>query len=188
MSEGLFYAILATSQTKHMATYSKVLIQGGKTPGLRMEVTVPTSHTYACETAKAQYNFEGAQYIWQKSWDDNDSDSSSSSSSGMSMGDVGGTGALIGLAGMAWLFFAFTPWILMLVGGAGGAWASEKLTGQRLEDIEDNDSSDKTAKKAGIILATSLILGGIGFVGGDNLKKGWEEPATASSVEFVREA
>lgn len=83
-----------------MAQHSRVLIQGGKTPGGRMHVTVPVSHTYAAETARAQYNFEGAQYIWQNSWEEGAQATTASRSSSSSSGGFGslvvlGLGALV---------------------------------------------------------------------------------------------
>ena len=133
-----------------MATYSKVLIQGGKTPGLRMEVTVPTSHTYACETAKAQYNFEGAQYIWQKSWDDddnNDRNYSPSYGSSSSLGESAGTLAV--LAGIVGIIAFWEVIVTVLIVGAigGGSflglgmflnWKEEQDKIKKKEEAEKN--------------------------------------------------
>ena len=55
-----------------MSEHSRVLIRGGNVPGLSMEVVVPTSHTFCTEAAKQMYPFEGAQYIWVRSWQTDD--------------------------------------------------------------------------------------------------------------------
>lgn len=99
---------------------------------------------------------------------------SSSSSDFSSSGAVG----LIGLIAVAWAFFTFTPWILMLLGGGAGAWIGEKVTGQSVEDYTDRDD-DAGHSKAAILLALSLILGGVGFVQGDSIKKGFDAPSDA---------
>ena len=85
-----------------MARHSKVLIQGGSTPGGRMVVTVPTDHTWAADTARAQYNFPGAQYIWQNSWSDDDNQSRRVGTNNSGENSAGGLGGLIilGLLGM----------------------------------------------------------------------------------------
>ena len=81
-----------------------VLIQGGDTPGIRMEVEIPASAPqYAIQTAKAQYKFSGAQYIWQGSNNINPEKYSSSSSGGsLFSGSTGSTGGdfLIGVVGL----------------------------------------------------------------------------------------
>ena len=97
-----------------MTTYSKVRIQGGKTPGVMMEVTVPTSWSYSEEVAKTQYYFEGASYIWQNSWDDDDNKSSSSVTSSSSSGDI--CGAVFSLIGWT----AVTTWVVT-------KWAAPKV-------------------------------------------------------------
>ena len=87
-----------------------------------MEVTVPTSHTWAADTARTQYNFEGAQYIWQRSWDENDDDSSSSSGgifSGGGSGDTSGYLALGVFVLCLWLIIEFW-WIVIPVAILGG--------------------------------------------------------------------
>jgi hypothetical protein len=102
--------------------------------------------------------------------------SNRSSSEGSGVGDVGGAAGLLGLAFLAWLFYAFTPWILMGIGGAAGAWIGEKVTGQSVEDYNERDD-DLGHGKAATLLALSLILGGVGFVQGDSLKKGFDAPS-----------
>jgi anti-sigma factor RsiW len=85
------------------------------------------------------------------------------------------TVGLIGLISVGWAFMTFTPWILMLLGGAAGAWIGEKVTGQSGEDYTERDD-DLGHGKATILLALSLILGGVGFVQGDAIKKGFDAP------------
>ena len=103
-----------------------------------------------------------------------------SDSSGMSLD---GTVGLVGLVAAGWAFFAFTPWILMLLGGGAGAWIGEKVTGQSVEDYTDRDD-DAGHSKAAIVLVLSLVLGGIGFVKGDQIKKGFDaSPATPVQVQ-----
>lgn len=97
--------------------------------------------------------------------------SSSSTSSG-------GTIALIGLIAAAWAFFTFTPWILMGLGGSIGTWMGEKLTGQSIEKYTQSGGSHK---RAAIVLAFALILGGIGFVKGDEIKKGFDSSTDTPS-------
>ena len=104
----------------------------------------------------------------------------SSGSSGGS--DIGGSIALIGLVAAGWAFFSFTPWILMGIGGAFGTWIGQLVTGQTIEEYSDRDD-DSGHTKAAITLALALILGGVGFVQGDSIKKGFDAPSTPSQVE-----
>lgn len=99
--------------------------------------------------------------------------SGSSSSSEIS---GSGTIALVGLAAAVWAFMSFTPWILMLVGGAAGTWIGEKVTGQSIEEYNERED-DMGHGKALIALSLAIILGGFGFVKGDELKKGFDAPS-----------
>jgi hypothetical protein len=108
---------------------------------------------------------------------------SSSGSSGGS--DIGGSIALIGLVAVGWAFFSFTPWILMGIGGAFGTWIGQLATGQTIEEYSDRDD-DSGHTKAAITLALALILGGVGFVQGDSIKKGFDAPSTPSQVEQAK--
>jgi hypothetical protein len=101
---------------------------------------------------------------------------SSSSSGDSDSSSVGGAVALIGLVAAGWAFMSFTPWILMGLGGAVGTWIGEKVTGQTLEEYSER-SDDSGTSKVGIVLALALILGGLGFVKGDELKKGFDAPS-----------
>ena len=104
---------------------------------------------------------------------------SNSSGSGL---DFGGTVGLIGLVAAGWAFVSFTPWILMGLGGATGAWIGQKVTGQTIEEYNERDDGLGN-KRAAAVLALSLILGGIGFVKGDEIKKGFDAPDTPAQVQ-----
>jgi hypothetical protein len=81
----------------------------------------------------------------------------------------GSTTWIVGLIGGAALFLYFTPWVLMLAYGATGAWVSEKITGQTIQEYTETDGSettDKQHKKAAIVLASTLLLGMTGFIQG----------------------
>jgi hypothetical protein len=108
--------------------------------------------------------------------------SNNSSSSGSGVGDIGGTAALIGLFAVGWAFVSFTPWILMGLGGAAGAWIGEKVTGQSVQEYNERDD-DLGHSKAAIVLALALVLGGIGFVKGDQIKKGFDAPSVPEQVK-----
>lgn len=101
--------------------------------------------------------------------------SNSSSSSGSSI-DGAGTIGLVGLAASAWAFVTFTPWILMILGGAAAIWIGEKITGQSIQEYTENENSGDNGKAA-IVLALALFAGGFGFVKGDEIKKGFDAPS-----------
>jgi hypothetical protein len=100
-----------------------------------------------------------------------------SSSGSSSDSDGSGIVALVALGAAAWAFFTFTPWILMTVGGALGTWIGEKMSGQTLEEYSDR-KDDYGHSKAAFAFALALILGGIGFVQGTEIKKGFDAPDT----------
>jgi hypothetical protein len=100
----------------------------------------------------------------------------SSSNPAASEASMNATVGLLGLIAVGWAFMTFTPWILMTVGGAAGAWIGEKVTGQSVEDYNERDD-DLGHGKAATLLALSLILGGVGFVQGDSIKKGFDAPS-----------
>ena len=107
---------------------------------------------------------------------------SNSSGSGL---DFGGTVALIGLVAAGWAFITFTPWILMGLGGATGTWIGQKVTGQTIEEYNERED-DSGHSKAAIVVALALILGGIGFVKGDELKKSFDAPDAAAQVQQAK--
>lgn len=88
-------------------------------------------------------------------------------SEGIGLGSLPGSSFLfLFIVGSAlWVFF--TPWIFMLICGAGGTWISQKIMSTTLEDACDNDNG----KAISVILITSLILGGYGFIQGNNWNK-----------------
>ena len=100
---------------------------------------------------------------------------SNNSSASSSIDDVSGTVGLVGLVAACWVFVSFTPWIAMLAGGAAATWVAEKLCGTSLEGACDDDND----KAVAIILASALIVGGVGFVQGSNWQK---EMQTEQSV------
>ena len=109
---------------------------------------------------------------------------SSSSGSGVDFSGAGGIG-LIGLLIVGWAFVSFTPWILMGLGGAAGAWIGEKVTGQSIEEYNERED-DLGHSKVAIVLALSLLLGGIGFVKGDEIKKGFDAPDAPAQVQSAK--
>jgi hypothetical protein len=80
---------------------------------------------------------------------------------------IEGGGWLIGLFGILGLWYFLTPWVAMLAGGAVATWVAEKLCGTSLEGACDNDND----KAVAIILASALIVGGVGFVQGNKWNK-----------------
>jgi len=104
------------------------------------------------------------------------------SSSGSGVGDVSGIVALIGLIAASWAFVSFTPWILMGLGGAAGTWIGQKVTGQTIEEYNERDDGLGN-KRAASVVALALILGGIGFVKGDEIKKGFDAPSAPTEVK-----
>ncbi len=85
--------------------------------------------------------------------------------------EIGGTSLLIGLVVMVWLFSNFAHFILMGIGGFGGAWIAQLLTGQSLSDYSECDEEDASSHiKFMIMLILSLILGGVGYVKGLDVK------------------
>jgi len=100
--------------------------------------------------------------------------SNNGSNSESDVTDSSGVGSLI-LLGIGVVLFASTlPWSSMVVGGAVGTWASQLLTGTKLEDALDEDKN----KTAAFILIAALTLGGFGFVKGAEFKNEYNSPAT----------
>lgn len=108
--------------------------------------------------------------------------SNSSSGSGVDLGDSAGAVGLIGLLAVGWAFFTFTPWILMGLGGAAGAWVGEKVSGQSVDEYTNRDDNMGHGKAA-IVLAFALFTGGFGFVQGNEIKKGFDAPSTPAQVK-----
>ena len=102
---------------------------------------------------------------------------SSSSSSGSSKISMYAIGALLVIGVIA----LFAEWFLMIGGGIGGAFLSQKIIGYKVKDYFSKDSlsskdvksSDK--KKLLIIIISSIVCGGIGFGAGSQFKKEYME-------------
>lgn len=111
---------------------------------------------------------------------------SSSSDNSVDLGTAGGAVVLIG---GIYLFVTFMPWFLMGILGAGSAWLTEKMTGFSIEDYtKEEKPTDEDHKKALAVIATSLILGGYGFVQGSHWQKEFNKDTnTQPKVEQVRQ-
>ena len=103
-----------------MSRSSRVLIQGTGVPGGFLEVVVPVDHTFATDFARATYDFPDAQYIWVRSWSNEDGENdclrnqrraaAKASSTPMSFGEkVVGAGLLLFLAMLVSIFGDDTP-------------------------------------------------------------------------------
>ena len=91
----------------------------------------------------------------------------SSSGSRLSIGSGSGKVWLVGLIGGAGLLLYFTPWVLMTAYGVVGTWLSQKAVGITISDFSDIDEpTDDEVKRGVIILASAIILGGVGFIQG----------------------
>jgi hypothetical protein len=106
----------------------------------------------------------------------------------------GGGTWLVGLLVGGGLLLYFTPWVLMLAYGAGGTWIAQKLTGQTIEEYTDTDESETTEeqhKKAGIVAASAIFLGMIGFIHGTvwnkDLNKEYNLDGNQPQVQQVRQ-
>ena len=180
MSGGLFYAILATSQTKVMLYDIEVRPGPGSDFFQYYTETVEAATSHDAE-ARVQRANPGCTVRCCRSYN------APSSGGGL---DVGSTGALVILGGGLLAFFTLTPWIMMGIGGAAGTWIAQKATGYSVEEYTDSKNpSDTENKKAMAIFCAAVLLGGIGFVSGDNIKKGFDaEVNTSSTIENVRKA
>lgn len=108
-----------------------------------------------------------------------------SSTSSESSGDGTGAVLLIGLVAAGWMFMSFTPWVLMGLGGTLGTWIGEKVTGQTLEDY--NERGDGLGnKRVAFVIALALLLGGLGFVKGDEIKKDFESQNTPAQIQQTK--
>lgn len=103
----------------------------------------------------------------------------------------GGGPLLLGILGAGALFMYFTPWVLMTLYGAVGTWASQKITGITMSEFGDIENpNDEEIKKGVIILLSTIILGGAGFIHGSlwnaDLNKEYNLDGKQSQVEEVR--
>lgn len=153
-----------------MATWRAKCWLGSSSGYQDLEVQSNTSYG-----AKEQFQrIYGASHIINLREVRNNSNSSGSSSSDS---DVGGIVGLVGLVAVGWLFFTFTPWILMGLGGTAGTWIGEKITNQSLEEYNERDDGLGN-KRAVFVVALALLLGGFGFIKGDEIKKGFDASST----------
>lgn len=117
-----------------------------------------------------------------------------SSGGGLDIGSgLRNTWIIVLLGGGALLLY-FTPWVLMTVYGAGGTWLAQKLTGQTIEEYNETSDEETTTeqhKKAGIVFASALFLGMIGFIHGSawnaDLNKEYNLDGKQTKVEQVRQ-
>lgn len=116
-----------------------------------------------------------------------------SNGGGLSVGSGSGGVWLVGLLGGAALLLYFTPWILMTAYGAGGTWLAQKFTGQTIEEYTDTteEATPEQHKKAGIVFASALFLGMIGFIHGTTwnaeLNKEYNLDGKQPNIEQVRQ-
>ena len=73
----------------------------------------------------------------------------------------------------------------MGLSGATGTWIGQKVTGQTIEEYNERDDGSGN-KRTAIVVALALILGGIGFVKGDELKKSFDAPDAAAQVQQAK--
>lgn len=146
--------------------------------------TVPTgtAYTVTVESGSMSTAKQEIEHLYDPIYIRNLREVRGGSSSGSGVGDVSGTVGLIGLVAAAWAFVSFTPWILMGLGGAVGLWIGEKVTGQSVEEYTSRDDN-KGHTQAAIVLAMTLLLGGIGFVKGDEMKKVFDAPDAPAQVK-----
>jgi hypothetical protein len=118
----------------------------------------------------------------------------SSSSLGSSGISSSGSVWLIGLLGVGGLFLYFTPWILMVLYGAGATWISEKFTGMSMEeyaDTDDEETADSDHMKALATVGAAILFGGIGFIHGTSLNNDFNRQynldGNQTKVEEVRQ-
>lgn len=90
--------------------------------------------------------------------------------------------AAIGLIGFFLLFAMFTPWILMVLGGAVGTKFGEIATGQSLEEYTQRED-DHGHKRAAFVIALALIFGGIGFTQGQSLHQEFNQESQPQQVK-----
>lgn len=160
-------------------------------PRFTAQVWVSGDHPYDCEINAANV-FQARKNIARREGVDendvqrvflvtDDDDHSVNSSSGGHI-DIGSWGGIAVAAVVLWLLIEFTPWILMFGMGATGAWIGEKVTGQSIEEYGNSD--DDTGHGAiAVVLALSLILGGLGFVKGNEIKQSINNDTTIEEVQ-----
>ena len=104
-----------------MARHSEVLIQGVNVPGGNFTVTVPVDSSYASDAARNIYPYDGAQYIWMKSWE---TGQSASSGGGGGVSAPSGGGGCLTILGLA---------VLVIIGGVAGGGSDDKTPTETLQ-------------------------------------------------------
>ena len=159
-------------------------------PRFTAQVWVSGDHPYDCEINAANV-FQARKNIARREGVDEsdvnrvfliDDDDHSSNHSSSGHIDIGSWGGIAVAAVVLWLLIEFTPWILMFGMGATGVWIGEKVTGQSIEEYANSD--DDTGHGAiAVVLALSLILGGLGFVKGNEIKQSINNDTTIEEVQ-----
>ena len=159
-------------------------------PRFTAQVWVSGDHPYDCEINAANV-FQARKNIARREGVDEsdvnrvfliDDDDHSSNNSSSGHIDIGSWGGIAVAAVVLWLLIEFTPWILMFGMGATGVWIGEKVTGQSIEEYANSD--DDTGHGAiAVVLALSLILGGLGFVKGNEIKQSINNDTTIEEVQ-----
>lgn len=85
-----------------------------------------------------------------------------------------GNAILLGLIVLLVIIVTYLPIFTSIAGGAFGAWASGKIMGKNLSDAMDEDKE----KIVGLILLTTLVFGGVGYVKGTE----WQKELNTQSV------
>lgn len=88
-----------------------------------------------------------------------------------------GAGPVLLIALAASIFWA--PWIFMTVGGFVGAWITTKLCGGDIDEIIENEETNKALT----IFLVSVLCGGIGFVKGTEFHRYINTPDNQPKVE-----
>ena len=96
-----------------MARHSEVLIQGVNVPGGSFKVTVPVDTAYCTDTARNVYPYDGASYIWVRSWE---TDQPASRGGGGGVSAPSGGGGCLPVLGLA---------ILVIIGGVAGGGSDD---------------------------------------------------------------
>ena len=92
-----------------------------------------------------------------------------SSNDESSLNGVGGTATLISIFFGIWLIFVFSPWVLMVGGGAAGVWLGEKVTGKNINEMCNDIERGSNSKAGAILLILMMLGGGFGFVKGNQI-------------------
>jgi hypothetical protein len=92
--------------------------------------------------------------------------------------NLGASSTIFGLIVILALIITFLPWVTMFLGGAFGAWTSGKILGSNLNDAIDEEKG----KVISLILLTSIIFGGVGYVKGTEWHEEFNSPSVPENV------